>query len=114
MKPLWDLCKARCRQRWLILFSLGCATRIYGEREWLDNEPAEEAGVLAGEIRARARVVVEKIRSIGSSQAGPDIAAAGVGAGLGYGAHRLIQTAGGYGKVAGIGRRKLARHSKAG
>jgi hypothetical protein len=40
--------------------------------------------------------------SIGGTNAGPDIAAAGIGAGLGYGAHKLIQNAGGYGKVAGL------------
>ena len=39
---------------------------------------------------------------IGGTNAGPDIAAAGIGAGLGYGAHKAIQTAGGYGKIAGM------------
>jgi hypothetical protein len=40
--------------------------------------------------------------SIGGTNAGPDIAAAGIGAGLGYGAHKAIQAAGGYGKIAGM------------
>jgi hypothetical protein len=34
--------------------------------------------------------------SVGGTDAGPDIAAASVGAGLGYGAHKLIQSTGGY------------------
>ena len=36
------------------------------------------------------------------TNAGPDIAAAGIGAGLGYGAHKAIRAAGGYGKIAGM------------
>ena len=38
--------------------------------------------------------------SIGGTNAGPDIAAAGIGAAAGYGAHRLIQSKGGYRAVA--------------
>ena len=37
---------------------------------------------------------------IGGTNAGPDIAAAGIGAAAGYGAHRLIQSKGGYRAVA--------------